>query len=259
MQNLPRLFIDADLAAGKEFPLTRDQAHYLMRVMRTDKFLAFNNGQEFYAELAQDNNRFSFFVSHISEHTDPSNNLIFAFAPIKQSRMEEMLNAATQLGVAKLQPVITERTTERFPKWDRIRKIIVEASEQSGRNSIPELLPPIKFAEFLQNENIVFADERFAHNEFPSCGGVPPTGAGWFRDSEIKSLATPARAPSSATPPMEGNLNRATLLIGPEGGFSPAEFAALDASGASGISLGKTILRTEVAAIAALSLVVSSW
>jgi 16S rRNA (uracil1498-N3)-methyltransferase len=284
--NLPRLFIDADLAAGKEFPLTRDQAHYLTRVMRIsalpkeladsnqqlakdNSFLVFNNCKEFMARLVENKSLLTANCYLLTEHTDPSNNLTFSFAPIKQSRMEEMLNAATQLGVAKLQPIITERTTERFPKWDRIRKIIVEASEQSGRNSVPELLPPIKFAEFLQNENIVFADERFAHNKFPSCGGVPAGRGGLAKhekeninndfaksqtwrvlpgDCEASALSFPRRR----EPPQEGN-----LLIGPEGGFSPAEFAALDTSGATGISLGRTILRAEVAAIAALSLVIN--
>jgi len=174
--------------------------------------------------------------------------------------MEEMLNAATQMGVARLQPVITERTTERFPKWERIRKIIIEASEQSGRNSVPELLPPIKFSEFVgANENspgnLIFADERFAHEVFPSCGGVDASEVSRRGGScNMRELNEPPRP--AGTPPQEGNRDPTTVLIGPEGGFSPAEFSALDASDAIGISLGKTILRAETAAIAALAKII---
>ena len=142
----------------------------------------------------------------ITEHKDPSNKIVFCFAPIKQSRMEEMLNSATQMGVAVLQPVITDRTTERFPKWGRIEKIITEAAEQSGRNSIPKLLTPIKFSE-LNKKDLIFADERATQIN---------------TDCKLK-------------------IENCTLLIGPEGGFSVAEFSALDAAGATKISLGKTI------------------
>ena len=252
MQNLPRIFIDSQMEVGKQVPLSKDQLHYLQKVMRTDKCLVFNNGKEFYAEVI--NSGLS--IVSLTEHKDPSNNLIFAFAPIKQARMEEMLNAATQMGVQKLQPVITDRTTERFPKWERIKKIIVEASEQSGRNSVPELLPPIKFSD-LNKTDLAFADERFAHDEFPS--GAHPTKStisrgprvGVARSARVSiNITTPHPA---GTPLLEGNLNYATLLVGPEGGFSDKEFAELDKSGAIGLSLGKTILRAEVAAVALLA------
>ncbi|MCL2748961.1 MAG: 16S rRNA (uracil(1498)-N(3))-methyltransferase [Alphaproteobacteria bacterium] len=220
MQNLPRIFIDQPLETGKQIPISKDQLHYLAKVMRMDKCLVFNNGKEFQAELVS-GSRLS--ILGLTEHKEPSNNLTFAFAPIKQSRMEEMLNAATQMGVARLQPVITERTIERFPKWERIKKIIIEASEQSGRNSVPELLPPIKFSD-LEKSGLVFADERFVHNS----GYKSPT----------------INKPS-------------TVFVGPEGGFSDKEFAELDKSSAVGISLGKTILRAEVATIAILAKIIN--
>ena len=229
MQNLPRIFIDQTLEIGKAIPLTRDQTHYLTKVMRTDKCLVFNNGVEFMAQITPDSALLN--PTCATAHSDPSNNLTFAFAPIKQSRMEEMLNMATQMGAAKLQPVITARTTEKFPKWDRIRKIIIEAAEQSGRNNVPELLPAQKFAEFLERKKeegikVAFADERFAHTERKKEKGIK-------ENSVIPSTFC--------------------LLIGPEGGFSPQEFAALDESGAIGFSLGKTILRAETAAVAGLA------
>lgn len=218
MQNLPRIFINNELEIGKKIPLSTTQSHYLTKVMRSDKCLIFNDGIEFEASVING----ALDITRKTEHTDPSNKLVFYFSPIKQSKMEEMLNAATQMGVAVLQPVITDRTTERFPKWGRIEKIIIEASEQSGRNSIPKLLPPIKFSQ-LNKKDLVFADERFAHenkadtDKFKNCNSV---------------------------------------LLGPEGGFSSSEFAALDTAGAAKISLGKTILRAETAAVAALAKII---
>ncbi len=238
MQNLPRIFINEKLEIGKQIPLSHDHAHYLTRVMRVSpgaddiEFLIFNDGVEFGAKIVQDKSITYALCLVPSDHTDPSNKIVFCFAPIKQSRMEEMLNAATQMGVAVLQPVITERTTERFPKWQRIEKIIIEASEQSGRNSIPKLLPPKKFNEFLKDagrrmndETLIFADERFAHT-----------------DKTISSIT----------------LHPSSIFIGPEGGFSVDEFTALDEAGAVGISLGKTILRAETAAVAALAKIMSN-
>ena len=239
MKNIPRIYINGNLEVGKSFALSRDQAHYLTKVMRTTKFLVFNNGVEFYAELVGAE-LYSARGSHImrplqlTHRPDPSNNLTLAFAPIKQSRMEEMIAMATQMGVATLQPVITERVNEKFPKWERIRKIMVEAAEQSGRNSIPKLLEPIGFKQFVETRDpraenrLVFADERLCNvgAEFHSARG------------------------SHIMRPLH---NDTIILIGPEGGFSPAEFAALDATGAIGISLGKTILRAETAAVVAIS------
>lgn len=218
MQNLPRIYINNKPEIGGKIPLLPEQSHYLTRVMRTDKCLVFNNGIEYEASVTDK----SLDIIKKTKHTDPSNKIVFCFAPIKQSKMEEMLNAATQMGVAVLQPVITDRTTERFPKWGRIEKIIVEASEQSGRNSIPKLLPPIKFSE-LDKKDLIFADERFAHED----------------KKNNKKLN-----------------NYTSVLIGPEGGFSPAEFSTLDKSGAIGISLGKTILRAETATVAALAKII---
>ncbi|MCL2331314.1 MAG: 16S rRNA (uracil(1498)-N(3))-methyltransferase [Proteobacteria bacterium] len=239
---MPRIYLTENLAVGKTFPLPPDRGHYLSRVMRTDKFLAFGNGEEFLAELKQETNKktihYSLLVVQLTGRPDPSGNMTLAFAPIKQARLEEMLNMATQLGVAALQPVITDRTDARNINWERIRKITTEAAEQSGRNSIPEIRPPVKFGEFVADaKNLVFADERFAHEK-------------------INVGANNYRAPTKSQILVGGSLPlQATIFIGPEGGFSSAEFAALDAAKAVGISLGKTILRAETAAAVAIALV----
>ena len=213
MKNIPRIFIDTPIKAGDIIPAPRDTAHYLMRVMRTNDFLAFNGGVEFAARLAPDGK--SITIGAQTAHADPAGDITLMFAPIK--RTDDLINMATQMGVARFQPVITARTNAAHINWDRMRKIAAEAAEQSNRNSVPEIMPVTKFSD-LDLSDVVFADERAAH------GGQV-------------SDAAPAKS----------------VLIGPEGGFSDDEFAALDAAGARGISLGATILRAEVAAVVAIS------
>ncbi|MCL2538390.1 MAG: 16S rRNA (uracil(1498)-N(3))-methyltransferase [Alphaproteobacteria bacterium] len=254
MKNIPRIYINENLEIGRTYPMSRDHAHYLKKVMRTDKFIVFNNGQEFNAEASVLSS--SFLVLSSSERPDPSNNITLAFAPIKQSRLEEMVNMATQLGVARLQPIITERTTAKHINWDRIRKIIIEAAEQSNRNSVPELAAPVKFVDFVKNnKNIVFGDERLVS---PSLRG----SVGKADEGELPPVVVPATAPRPGAPAQSkiawGGQEGGTLLIGPEGGFSQPEFDALDAVGATGISLGATILRAETAAAIAIAKAITS-
>ena len=214
MKNIPRIFVDADIKSGTAVPASRDVAHYLGRVMRTRDCLVFGGGDEYNAQLSDDNK--FLIIGDKTDHTDPSNNITLVFAPIK--RTDDLLNMATQMGVAKFQPVITDRTTAHHINWERMKKIVIEAAEQSNRNSVPEILSPIKFSN-LDLSRVVFADERAAHGKKSNC--------------EIK------------------NIN--AILVGPEGGFSDAEFVALDAAGACGISLGATILRAELAGAIAIS------
>jgi 16S rRNA (uracil1498-N3)-methyltransferase len=214
MKNVPRIFINQEITVGKIIPADKDIIHYLKNVMRTDSCLVFHDGIEFSAALSSDSK--SLVIGNQTDHADAGNKITLCFAPIKKT--DEMLNMATQMGAARFQPVITDRTVAHHINWRRIEKIIIEASEQSGRNSVPELLPAIRFAD-LDKSGLVFADERAAHGQ------------------DFQKLTVPADR----------------VLIGPEGGFSDSEFDALDKSGARGISLGKTILRAEVAAVAALA------
>ncbi len=218
MQNVPRIYLNENLESGKSFPIDKDVVHYLRRVMRRDNCLVFNKGIEYTAILSDDNK--SIIIGEKTNRIDPSNDIVFYFAPIK--KIDEMLNMVTQMGVAVLQPVITERTVANHINWVRQKKIIVEASEQSNRNSIPELREPIKFVD-LDLKNLIVADERFAHE----------------LKVEKKQIKT----------------NR--IFVGPEGGFSPKEFEKMDVAGVCSLSLGKTILRAEVAAVVAISKVLN--
>lgn len=217
MQNIPRIFFDADLEVNKKLPVDKDVVHYLRRVMRRNDCLVFNSGNEFNASLSDDDK--FIIIGNKTEHIDPSNDLTLFFAPIK--KIEDLLNMATQMGVAVLQPVITKRTVANHINWKRQLKIIKEASEQSGRNSIPKLLPPIKFEDIKFDDTFVVADERAGHGmsvQDNVCG--------------VKKI-----------------------LIGPEGGFSPEEFEKM--KDVKSMSLGKTILRAEVASVVAIAKVLN--
>ncbi len=218
MQNIPRIFLNENLAAQKSFPIDKDVVHYLRRVMRRDDCLVFNNGVEYTAKLSDDN---KFIVlGEKTDHIDPSNNLMLGFAPIK--KIEDLLNMATQMGIASFQPVITARTVAHHINWTRMQKIIIEASEQSGRNSVPKLLEPIKFEDFDLSDTIV-ADERAAHG---------------------KNV-------------IDDNKSYSKILIGPEGGFSESEFEKIDSSKCGKLSLGNTVLRAETAAVVAIARVLN--
>ena len=217
MKNIPRIFAGENIDCGMVIPVDHSVSHYLTRVMRTKDCLVFGNGNEYNAVLSDDGKVLT--IGTQTTHLDPSNNIRLLFAPIK--RTDDLLNMATQMGVAEFLPVITVRTNANHINWERMQKIVIEASEQSNRNSVPKILSPIKFSE-LDLSDIVFADERAAYGK------------------EIDAV--------------KDNID--AVLIGPEGGFSEEEFNALDNAGARGISLGKTILRAELAASIAIAKVV---
>ena len=217
MKNIPRIFIDDNIKNGIQIPLSRETLHYLTRVMRTRECLVFGGGDEYTATIS--NNDKSLVVGDKTPHSDPSNDITLMFSPIKHT--DDLINMATQMGVARILPVITSRTVAHHINWERMRKIAIEAAEQSNRNSVPEILKPVKFSD-LDLSDVVFADERAAYGENTS-----------------------------------NDFNTKKILVGPEGGFSDQEFSALDAAGARGISLGKTILRAETAAIVALAKIIN--
>lgn len=218
MQNIPRIFINQNLQQGNVVSVDKDIVHYLSRVMRRKDCLVFNNGDEYNATLSDDGK--NIVIGDKTDHQDPSNDLILYFAPIK--KLDEMLNMVTQLGIGVLQPVITDRTIARHVNWNRMVKIIAEASEQSNRNSVPKLLSPIQFQD-VDFSDLIVADERAAH--------------GKEIDANIK--------------------NCKKIFVGPEGGFSQQEFNIMDRLGVKSLSLGKTILRAEVAAVVAVTKVMN--
>lgn len=217
MKNIPRIFIGKNITQNTNVVTDKSVAHYLSHVMRRNDCLVFGDGNEYVANLTPDQKYLA--IGNQTSHTDPSNGITLYFSPIK--KLDDMLNMATQMGIGRFVPVITERTVANHINWERMKKIVIEASEQSNRNSVPEITLPIKFSELPFSE-LVFADERAAYG---------------------------------ADLPHEF-IGAKNILIGPEGGFSDNEFNALDKNGARGLSLGKTILRAELAAPIAISRVI---
>jgi 16S rRNA (uracil1498-N3)-methyltransferase len=145
------------------------------------------------------------------------------FAPIKKGRIDWLIEKATELGIAKLQPVITRRTIVDRLNLDRLRAHAIEAAEQCDRTALPTLEEPVKLDALLRNwdpdRTLIFADEN---------GGAP--------------IAEVARKGPAA------------ILIGPEGGFTDEERESIGAMpGACPVGLGPRILRADTAAAAAIA------
>ncbi len=162
-------------------------------------------------------------VGRLTKPQEAVPDLTLAFAPIKKGRVDWLVEKAVELGVARLEPVITQRTIVDKLNLERIRAHIVEAAEQCGRTALASIAEPVKFEAFLRSIDparpLYFADET---------GGEP---------------AASAFAPGGAT-----------IFTGPEGGFTPDERDAIRAlPNATAISLGPRILRAETAALAALA------
>lgn len=236
-KSTPRLFVDQPLGEGAAVALDGNAAHYLTRVMRKtagDPVLLFNGREgEWLATIADAGKKQLALVC--DRQTAPQESVpsvTLAFAPIKKGRIEFLVEKAVELGVARLQPVIMARSVVDKINPDKMRAHIVEAAEQCGRTAVPVLEAPIKLSAFLEARDpsvpLVFCDEE---------GGAP-----------VGSVLPP--------PP-------ATILVGPEGGFTDEERASVRAAqGALAVSLGPRILRAETAALAALAAfmaIVGDW
>jgi 16S rRNA (uracil1498-N3)-methyltransferase len=145
-----------------------------------------------------------------------------AFAPVKRAQTDWLVEKATELGAARLAPVITQRTIAERVRLDRLESIAIEAAEQCGRTRVPKIVEPVQLRRLVEEldpaRHLYFADES---------GGGALTET--FRQGP------------------------ALILVGPEGGFTTEERGLVRGAGASAISLGPRILRAETAALAALS------
>jgi 16S rRNA (uracil1498-N3)-methyltransferase len=225
--SLPRLFVDAPL--GEEAALTLDgaPANYLANVLRLtagDRVKLFDDRTgEWLAVLTESGRkRVGLRLIQRLRERERVPDLWLLFAPVKRGRIDWLVEKATELGVARLVPVLTRRTIVDRVNIDRLRAHAIEAAEQCGRTALPELAGPEKLDALLRDwpaeRALFFADEG---------GGEP-----------LRPSAGPA-----------------AILIGPEGGFTDEERAAIRAlAQAEPISLGPRILRADTAALAAIAL-----
>jgi 16S rRNA (uracil1498-N3)-methyltransferase len=225
----PRLFIDQPLGPDAAPVIDGAAAHYLLGVMRLkagDPVLLFDNRTgEWLATVADAAKRSATLrIERQTREIEGVPDLWLCFAPVKKARLDWIIEKATELGVARLQPVITDRTIVERVKRERIEAQIIEACEQCGRTALPELAEPFKLPRLLKDwpaeRALLFADEA---------GGAP-----------LADVAAP--------PP-------AAILTGPEGGFTDRERELLTAHAAvRRIALGPRIRRAETAAIAAIGI-----
>ncbi|MGC4249938.1 MAG: 16S rRNA (uracil(1498)-N(3))-methyltransferase [Sphingobium sp.] len=229
-QSAPRLFVEAPLGEGVAVPVDGNAAHYLIGVMRVkaeDVVLLFDGRSGEWAARARDIRKRDLLLV-CEAQTKPLEHVPdfwLCCAPVRKGRIDLIAEKACELGAAKLQPVLTRRAVVDRLNLDRLRAHLVEAAEQCGRTAIPELGEMMKLDALLKDwpeeRWLFFADET---------GGAP-------LEEALRAHPGPA-----------------AFLIGPEGGFDPAEREAIrGVAKAVPVSLGPRILRAETAAIAATS------
>jgi len=231
-----RLFVPHDLAAGAELTLDEGQSRYLGAVMRAaagDELRVFNGREgEWQALVARVGKRAVTLqiIAPARPHVrGPDLDLLIAL--VKRGPLETIVEKAAELGARRVRPLITERTNADHTRVERLRTIAVEASEQTGRLDVPQVLKPVKLEALLDGweggRRLMFCDEA---------GDAQP------------ALTALAGFDSRTAGPW-------AILIGPEGGFSPRERERLRTLNyATPVTLGPRILRADTAAISALTL-----
>jgi 16S rRNA (uracil1498-N3)-methyltransferase len=227
-KSLPRLFVGGPLGPRISIDTDAGQANYLGNVMRLkagDEVLLFDGASgEWLARIAEARKkRMTLVIERRTGQQEAVPDCWLAFAPVKRSQSDWLVEKATELGVARLVPVTTSRTIVERVRLERLETIAAEAAEQCNRTTVPPIARPVSLDTFLRSRDpertLYFADER---------GGKP---------------ATEAFSPGAAV-----------LLTGPEGGFTDEERELIRAAANSvAVSLGPRILRAETAAVAALA------
>lgn len=231
---MQRLFIDAKLAAGIGNEASPDQFNYLANVLRMAEgaeVLLFNGRDgEWRARLTFPSRKK--IVLEALEQTrpqPPAPDLQYLFAPLKVGRLDYLVQKAVEMGAGLLQPVMTQHVQGKITNLDRLAANVIEAAEQCGVLSVPQIRPPAKLQDLLDGwpaeRRIIFCDEGDeGQNPLPILSAISET--------------------------------RLALLVGPEGGFSQEERQRLRSLPfVTAIPLGPRILRADTAAVAALTVI----
>jgi 16S rRNA (uracil1498-N3)-methyltransferase len=229
----PRLFIAETLASAAEINLSREQANYVVNVLRMkpgDPLLVFNATDGEWLAYVTDASRKGAVIRCERREKDasPPPDIDFLFAPLKHARLDYMVQKATELGARRLRPVMTQRTIAERVNLDRMRANAIEAAEQCNLVFVPEVLEPqplpTVLASWPTDRALVYCDETAPVRD--------PLEA-------LRQLHTPA-----------------AILIGPEGGFTTEERQNLKSlASVTPISLGPRVMRADTAAVAALTIV----
>ncbi|MGO4704749.1 16S rRNA (uracil(1498)-N(3))-methyltransferase [Microvirga sp. 2MCAF38] len=234
--NAPRLFVEAPLQAGARVELDRAQANYLLNVLRlrADGHVLVFNGRdgEWLTSIAVEGRKAADLVCVARTREQAARpDLVYLFAPLKHARLDYMVQKAVEMGAGVLQPILTQRTQSTRVNLDRMRANAIEAAEQCGILSIPEIREEENFAKAISalepDRLVIFCDED-------------------------ASVSNPVEA-------LSGSGNRGVglaVVVGPEGGFTDQERAIVSAhQRCLRVSLGPRILRADTAAVAALAIV----
>jgi 16S rRNA (uracil1498-N3)-methyltransferase len=237
----PRLYVSAALEEGAVVALERAQAHYLTNVLRLKDghgVLVFNGRDgEWSATIAAGKRAAALRIGGETRAQTAASDLHYLFAPLKSARLDYMVQKAVEMGVSRLQPVLTRHGQVARVNAERMRANAIEAVEQCGILSLPDIAVPIPLARVIAEREpkryLVFCDEDAEiADPLAALGGVP-------RHSPL------------------------AVLVGPEGGFAEDERAALvKLPNVVRLSLGPRILRADTAAVAVLALVqavVGDW
>ena len=233
MSSTIRLYFSDKIQSNLSSHLAKEQTHYLKDVMRLkagDKLSIFNTQGEWNAVIeCYEKNETKIKIMEKVRDKNNEKNIWLAFSPIKQNPLNFLIQKGTELGVQKFIPILSERTVVREINIERIKKIIVEASEQSNRISIPEINKPELLKNFLsqfpKNGSLIFCDINSNENS--------------LKNILEKNIEAPV-----------------CILIGPEGDFSENEKKMIiDLNQTHSISLAKNILKAETAALSAITIV----
>ena len=227
-----RLFFSESLSLNLSSKLNRSQSYYLTKVMRVkvgEPFSLFNQSGECEAKINEISKGIvEFTVLKKLREKNNEKDIWLAFTPIKSNFFNFMIQKATELGVTKFIPIITDRTIVRKINYERIEKIIIEASEQSNRIKVPKVEKIQNLNSFLEKNNnkinIIFGDLNTENQNL---------------DPKIKNEDKPI-----------------CIIIGPEGDFTESErYQILNFNGVQSLKINNNILRAETAAISAISII----
>ena len=233
MSSTIRLYFPDKIQSDLSSHLTNEQTHYVKDVMRLkigDKLSIFNTLGEWNAAIeSYEKNGAKIKIMEKVRDKDNEKNIWLAFSPIKQNPLNFVIQKGTELGVRKFIPILSDRTIVREVNIERIKKIIVEASEQSNRISVPEINKPDSLKNFLsifpKNGCLIFCDINSNQNN--------------LKNIFEKKVDGPV-----------------CILIGPEGDFSENERKMIiNHNQTYSISLAKNILKSETAALSAITIV----
>ena len=233
MSSTIRLYFSDKIQSNLSSHLPKEQTHYLKDVMRLkagDKLSIFNTQGEWNAVIeCYEKNETKIKIMEKVRDKNNEKNIWLAFSPIKQNPLNFVIQKGTELGVQKFIPILSERTVVREINIERVKKIIIESSEQSNRISVPEINKPESLKNFLsqfpKKASLIFCDINSTENS--------------LKNILKKNIEEPV-----------------CVLIGPEGDFSENERKMIiDLNQTHSISLAKNILKAETAALSAITIV----